>query len=190
GKVVTMPEIDQVSLEQYRRLAAVLEEMQGQRPLKSLMISSAFPREGKTLTSTNLALTFSDTFKRRVLLIDADFRRPSIHELFGLRNDVGLVDVVRGTDPAVALVPVTSTLTILQSGRAQSSPLAALSSERMRSVVADLASQYDWVLMDTPPGGLLTDAQLVARASDGVLFLIAAGVTPYALVQRAIAELG
>src|SRR5206468_5955501 len=106
-----------------------------------------------------------------VLLIDADFRRPCIHELFGLMNVAGLADALRSSDGQIEPVPVSPTLSVLPAGQPDGSPIAALSSDRMRMVVAEAAKQFDWVLLDTPPVGLLSDAHLVARVTDGVLFV-------------------
>src|SRR5204862_3734359 len=141
-------ETNPVSIEQYRRLATTLHSIQAGRPLKTLMVSSAVPNEGKSLTITNLALTLSDAYNRRVLLIDADFRRPCIHELFGLMNVHGLADALRSDDARLKLVEVSSTLSVLPAGQASGNPMAALSSDRMRTVVAQAASQFDWVLLD------------------------------------------
>ena len=154
------------------------------------MVTSATPQEGKTLTVTNLALTLSEAYHQRVLLIDADLRRPSVHEVFGIPSGAGLADVVSDRGRAMPLVELSPCLSVLTAGRRLASPLAMLTSERMRAVIDDAASQFDWVLLDTPPVGLLPDAQLVARLSEGVLFVIAAGVTPYPLVRHAVNELG
>jgi protein-tyrosine kinase len=190
GKLVVTRETGPVAIEQYRRLAATLHELQATRGLKSLMVSSALPREGKTLTVANLALTLSESYRRRVLLIDADFHRPSIHELFGISNVAGLADALRSSDVRLQPVQVSATLSVLPAGRIADSATAALSSDRLQTVVADASARFDWILVDTPPVGMLTDAHLVARATDGVLFVIAAGVTPYALVLRSLAEIG
>src|SRR4051812_47723561 len=85
GKLI-LSHADPVAVEQYRRLAATLHELQAAHGVKTLMVTSAVPREGKTLTISNLALTLSESYGRRVLLIDADLRRPSIHEVFGVPN--------------------------------------------------------------------------------------------------------
>src|SRR5712691_10806556 len=92
NKLVIGEDADHSVVEQYRRLAAVLHHAQNQRGARSVMIASAVAAEGKTLTATNLALTLSHSFERRVLLIDADLRRPSVHDVFRLPNDCGLVD--------------------------------------------------------------------------------------------------
>ncbi len=189
-KLVVGAQADPMVLEQYRRLAASLHDLQVQHGLKTLMVASALPQEGKTLTVANLAVTLSESFHRRVLLIDADLRRPSLHTLFGIPNEAGLADLVRGGTTGVPAIAVSPSLGILTAGRMELNPLAPLMSEHLGSVIAHAASQFDWVLLDTPPIGLLPDAQLVARASEGVLFVIAAGTTPYTLVQRSIADLG
>jgi capsular exopolysaccharide synthesis family protein len=186
----SIPGIDAVSIEEYRRLAAVLENMRTERSLKCLVVSSACPNEGKTLTTTNLGVTLSESFKRRVLLVDADLRRPSLHELFKLPNDCGLADMLRSQHTDVTESQVSPTLAVLPAGRTHGAPISILSTDRMQLIVADAMSRFDWVLIDTPPMGILTDAQLVARVSDGVLFVIAAGMTPYTLVQKTLAEIG
>jgi len=190
AKLVAGPDLSPPIIEEYRRLAAVLHDLQQQQGLKTLMVTSAAPREGKTLTIANLALTLSESYHQRVLLIDADLRRPSVHDVFGVANGPGISDLVNAGRPAVPVVQVSTHLSLLTAGRRLASPLAMLTSDRMRAVVSDMATRYDWVLLDTPPVGLLPDAQLAARLTQGVLFVIAAGVTSYALVQRAIAEVG
>jgi protein-tyrosine kinase len=190
NKLVIGPDILPVTVEQYRRLAGVLHDLHEKHGLKTLMVSSALPQEGKTLTVANVALTLSESFHQRVLLVDADLRRPSLHDVFGIPNGTGLSDVVNGTGSAISPVMISPCLSVLTAGRRLSSPLAMLTSERIRDVVVDAAAHFDWVLLDTPPVGFLPDAQLVARLSDAVLFVIAAGSTPFAMVQRAIADLG
>jgi protein-tyrosine kinase len=190
GKLIVTPEMDSVSVEQYRRLAAALQELQIARGLRSLMVSSALPGEGKTLTVSNLALTLSESYRRQVLLIDADLRRPSVHDVFGLSNAVGLADALRTPDTRVRPHQVSSTLSVLPAGRIEDNPVAALSSDTLQAVITEATSRFEWVLLDTPPVGLLTDAHLVARATEGVVFVIGAGLAPYTLVQRSLAEIG
>lgn len=190
GKLVVAPHTDQISVEQYRRLAATLHDLHVDRSVRTLMITSAAPREGKTLTTTNLALTLSESYNFRVLLIDADLRRPSIHEVFGIPNATGLGDALRSEHAVLSTVEVSPHLTVLPAGRAIEDPMAGLTSNRMRALIHEAVTKFDWVLLDTPPIGLMSDANLLARLADGVLFVIGAGVTPYKVVNRAIAEIG
>jgi capsular exopolysaccharide synthesis family protein len=190
GPVVGSPQISPAAVEQYRRLAAVLHEAQVERGIKSLVVSSAVPREGKTLTITNLALTLSDGYHSRVLLIDADLRRPAVHDVLGIPNTRGLKEALQGDSASVRLVDVSRFLSVLPAGQPTPNPVAELTGERMASILREAAKSFDWVLIDTPPMGLLPDAQHLARLTDGVLLVIGAGSTDYNIVQRAIAEVG
>jgi capsular exopolysaccharide synthesis family protein len=178
-----------VSIEQYRKLAAVLHDEQVQGGLKSVMITSALPGEGKTLTAVNLALTLAESYERRVLLIDADLRAPSLHHTLHISNDRGLGDALRHGHE-LSFVEVSSGLTVLCAGNPGRNPLAGLTSKRMEEILQHCAGQFDWVLVDTPPVGVLPDAQVLARLTGAVLFVIGAGSTPAPAVERSIAELG
>jgi capsular exopolysaccharide synthesis family protein len=178
-------------VEQYRRIAAALHHANAQRGVRSVMVGSAVAAEGKTLSATNIALTLSHSFDRRVLLIDADLRRPSLHDMFGLPNDHGLVDSLRV--PTGGRLPVHAAarnLWILTAGRGTSDPMSGLVSETMKQLLNDAAEQFDWVIVDTPPVALMPDANLLASLIDGALLVVSAHTTPYPLVQRAAAAIG
>ncbi len=181
---------DPVLVEQYRRLAASLYDAQVQRSVRTVMVTSAVPREGKTLTTLNLALTLSESYNRRVLVVDADLRRPSIHSVLGIPNTQGLCDALRDQELAVPLVERSPNLTVLTAGHAGATLLAGLTSERMGILLDEFERAFDWVLIDTPPVGFLPDAQLLARLIQAVVFVIGAGVTPAPVVERAVAALG
>lgn len=190
SKLVATAGINAMSLEEYRRLAAALHKMQAEHGLKSLIVTSALPREGKTLTVTNLALTLSESYGRRVLLIDGDLRHPSIHEILCLPNAVGLSDGLRADGIQVPVNELSPTLSVLTAGQAGTNAVEGLASDRMKALIDEGAGRFDWVLVDTPPIGLLSDAKFMASLVDGVLLVIGARQTPYALVQRAVSELG
>jgi capsular exopolysaccharide synthesis family protein len=179
-----------VPLEQYRRLAATLHDVQQQQGLKTVMLTSALPSEGKTLTTVNLGLTLSGSYDRKVLVIDADLRWPSIHKMLGVANSSGLSEALQADRLELPIKQVSPRLSVLTAGRPEVTPLAGLTSARMASLVEHCASHFDWVLIDTPPVGLLPDAQLLARLTRAVVFVIGAGSTPAAAVTRAVAELG
>lgn len=190
GKLVTDAGISPAALEQYRRLAVTLHQIKAERPFKVLMVSSALPLEGKTLTSVNVALTLSESYKSRVLLIDADLRRPSLHSLFALPNTKGLSDTLRGAEQPLPTLSVSNQLTVVLAGRADRDPIAGLTSQRMRDILSQAAEQFDWIILDTPPVGLISDARLLANLTDGVLLVTGAGSTDYKVVRNAIDELG
>jgi protein-tyrosine kinase len=190
-KVVVDQAMMPASREQYRRLAAALHQNQSASGLKVVMISSAVASEGKTLTAANLALTFSESYHRSVLLIDGDLRRPSIHTVFGITDELGLSDGLSAPDERpLTLHQVTQRLTVLPGGKPISDPMAGLTSDRMRRLIEEARDAFDWVIIDTPPVGILTDANLLASMVDGAVLVVKAEATPYPLVQRAIDVLG
>jgi Mrp family chromosome partitioning ATPase len=113
-----------------------------------------------------------------------------VHEIFRLSNAKGLIDGLRADGGDLSLLPVTPLLSVLPAGRASSNPMAGLTSDRMRVVLEEAASVFDWVLLDAPPVGIMPDAHLLARLTEGVIFVIAAGSTPYDLIDRALTEIG
>ncbi len=190
GKLVVSPAAPPGSVEQYRKLAATLHHAHTQSGVKVVMIGSALPGEGKTLTATNLAVTLSESYRRTVLIIDADLRRPTMHDIFQIPNIAGLNEALAASGelpPAFALSP---RLTLLPAGRPNPDPMGLLTSAAMRDLVKSAAAGFDWVVIDTPPVGLLTDANLLARIVDAVVMVVAAGTGSYRILQRAADALG
>lgn len=178
-------------VEQFRKLAATLHHTQTDRGIKSVMVTSAVAGEGKTLTATNVALTLSESYKRRVLLVDADLRKPTLHGVFQLPNISGLSDGLQARDERrLALVEISPYLTVLTAGRPDPDPMHLLISKRMQQVLDEAGARFDWVILDTPPVGILTDANLLAAMVDAALLVVRAGSTPYLYVQRATEAIG
>ncbi len=144
------------AVEQYRRLAATLHHLQSERGIKVVMVTSALSGEGKSLTSTNLALTLSQSYRRRVLLIDGDLRRPSIHQIFEVQNSQGLSEGIKSdSEEKLSITEIFENLSILTAGKPDPDPMSSLTSERMRRIVAEARMKFDWVIIDTPPVALL-----------------------------------
>jgi protein-tyrosine kinase len=191
GRIVAAPGAPAVLAEQYRRLAATLHHAQLVQGTKVVMVTSAHPGDGKTLTAANLALTLSESYRRDVLLVDADLRRPSLHELFGVPNMAGLNEGLKARrDDKLAVLKITETLTLLPAGRPDPDPMSSLTSNRMAEILREGAGRFDWVVVDTAPLGVLTDANLLSTMVDGALLVIRAEVTPYAAVTKAVDALG
>ena len=190
-KIVVGEQASPQLVERCQHLAAALHHAQVQRGVRSVLIASGISAEGKSLTATNLALTLSHSYQRRVLLIDADLRRPTLHEIFQLPNEVGLRDSLRpvGAKP-LALQRVSPTLWVLTAGRPDPDPMSALVSDTMKQLIAEAVRQFDWVVIDTSPVVLLPDANLLASMVDGALLVVAANRTPYALAKKAIDAIG
>jgi capsular exopolysaccharide synthesis family protein len=190
-KLVVTPSISPISLEQYRRLAATLHRRQADRRIKTVLVASTMAGEGKTLTAVNLALTFSESYGRNVLLIDGDLRRPTTHDVLEVPNILGSgVGLTTETDQKLSLIQVSPRLSVLTAGQPDADPMDRLASDRMRRVLAEAAAQFDWVIIDTPPVGTVPDATLLATMADVVLLVVQAGRTPARLVQRTVEALG
>ena len=190
-KVVVDHDMLPASREQYRRLAATLHQTQSSTGLKVVMVVSAAASEGKTLTAANLALTLSESYRRRVLLIDGDLRRPALDTLFRIDGSPGLHEgLTSDVEQLISLRQISQRLLVLPAGEATSDPIAGLTGERMRRLINEARNSFDWVIVDTPPVGLLPDANLLASMADGAILVVRAEATPYDLVQRAIDALG
>ena len=182
---------DPALTEQFRRLAATLHHAQQANGLRSVMVTSASPGDGKTLTAINLAIVLAESYRYNVLLIDADLRRPSIPNIAELGEGSGLSEVLRAsTEQKLALVPITSRLTLLPAGQPVSNSIEALTSPRMRQILEEANTRFDWVVLDAPPVGLTSDARLLTSFVGGAIFVIHAGKSQYPAVQKGIDLLG
>lgn len=178
-------------VEQFRRLAAQLHHAQQANGIRSVMVTSAKAGDGKTLTAVNLALVLAESYRGNVLLMDADLRRPSIPSVVDLGEGSGLSEALRAaTEQKLALVPLAPTLTLLPAGQPIANSLEALTSPRMKQILDEAVTRFDWVILDAPPVGLTADARLLTQMVDGSLFVVRAGETQYDEVQKAIDALG
>jgi capsular exopolysaccharide synthesis family protein len=170
---------DSFVAEQFRTLRARLDALAAERPVRTIAVTSAMPDEGKTTAALNLALVSSMNLGRRVLLVDCDLRRPKVHIALGLRPECGLAEVLTGdgtADRAVMKLDGTN-LCVLPVRATPSNPSELLASERMRTLVEELARSYDQVIFDTPPTLALPDAKTVSELTDGLVFVVRASQT-------------
>jgi protein-tyrosine kinase len=190
-KLVIHEKAGHACVEQYRRVAAMLHQLQEEQGTKVLMIGSTQPSEGKTLTAANLALTLSESYRRRVLLIDADLRRPSLHTLFQIDAPTGLSDRLRGGGQGpLRVFQLSEHLSLLPGGKPDTDPMAGLTSGRLGKIIEQASNDYDWIILDTPPVALQPDARLLAGIAGAVIFVIGAGTTRAALIKHAVETIG
>ncbi len=157
---------------------------------QSLVVTSSGPGEGKTAVASNLALALAQTGER-VLLLDADMRRPRAHEIFAERQEPGLSNVLVGdTKISEAIRTVAETgLSILTAGRIPPNPAELLGSKRFEECLAALKEHFAWIIIDTPPVMAVTDAQIVAHIAEGVLFVVGSEMTGRNVAQTAVEQL-
>lgn len=190
AKLITAGE-SQDAFTEYRRLAATLFQTQVEHQIRTVMVTSAMPAEGKSLTAANLALTLANAYRKSVLLIDGDTRRPTLHQMFGSSCEVGFLECLRhGRLLPSAAVRVAEGLDLLAGGTPWADPVSELSSPKVREFFADAGRSYDWIVVDTPPAVVLPDAELLAPVVDACLLVIQAGRTPFKKVQRVVETLG
>lgn len=176
--------------EAYRALRTNVQFSRPDSPIQTLIITSSSPSEGKTTTAANLAITMAQA-GRRVLLIDADLRRPSMHKLFGIPRDNGLKELLfspvnRGAEVQTSTV---ENLDLLTAGSTAPNPSELLGSKRMRDLLASLREEYDLIVVDAPPVLAATDAVLLSTEVDATLFVVEAGSTQDHQMEHAVEQL-
>ncbi|NIK79543.1 capsular exopolysaccharide synthesis family protein [Paenibacillus castaneae] len=162
--------------EGYRMLRTNIEFSTINQKLQVIMVTSSKPSEGKSTTCANMAVAFAQANKR-VLLIDADLRKPSQHLIFGKSNRFGLTTALFNKDELLKVIQHTNTenLSIIHSGPIPPNPSELLSSDQMADLLVSVREMYDVIIIDTPPILSVTDAQIVATQSDGVVLVVNSG---------------
>jgi non-specific protein-tyrosine kinase len=191
NELITVSEPRSPLSEAYRALRTNVDFASLDRTLKTLVVTSAELGEGKSTTLANLAVVSAQA-GRKVVLVDADLRRPTLHLVFGLGNDTGLTTAMMD-EAALASPPLQETgiegLSVLTSGPLPPNPAELMGSRRMEEVIATLAEKADQVLFDTPPVVAVTDAAVLATKVDGVLLVISAGKTRREYARTAVQRL-
>ena len=186
-------------VEQFRSLRSRLYELRSHQPLKSILISSAMPQEGKSFIAVNLAMCLAMHQNSKVLLIDGDMRRYTLHKIIGcssqpglasyLSGDAQMLDVMQqyaGTDdPNLRRLEA---LTFIGGGNASEKAGDLAANGNFSNLIQTLSSLFDWIVIDSSPVGLVSDAAALARSCDGVLLVAREGVTQVADAQRAVSE--
>jgi polysaccharide biosynthesis transport protein len=175
-----------ITTEAYRMLRATLLVAQAETPPKTLLFTSGRHGEGKTVTAINTAAVLAQ-MGVRVLLIDADLRCSACHIVLGIENKAGLAEVLAGRwDPSDVIRPTVSEhLFVLSSGSVPRNPAELVGSKQMHAVLASLQEQYDYILIDSPPVMLASDAMLLSTMADGVVLVANAQRTPKQVVRAA-----
>src|SRR5262245_22285522 len=180
-----------LAAEQYRSLRTRIARAENGRTVRTIVVTSPAKGDGKSLTAANLAITMSHEFQQRVLLVDADLRRPSLHQMFGISESPGVADVLTGAaDLGDALVRLPDGhLTILPSGTSVRQPAELLGSASMRRILDSLRTRFDRILIDMPPAAPLADVQILSPMADAILLIVRAGITPRPAIEQALGGL-
>lgn len=190
GNLVTMYDNSSTSAEAYRTLRTNLLFSASRQFVRRLIVTSASPKEGKSITAANLAVAFAQQ-GQRVLLIDCDLRRPALHKVFSIRQRPGLTEVLNGEVVLAAAILKTAipNLCVLPAGAISTNPSELLGGSTMLVLLDSLSANYDTVLIDTPPLLAASDAAILSKIADGVLVVVRAGMTERAAVQEGMYQL-
>jgi tyrosine-protein kinase Etk/Wzc len=188
--LVTVHDAGSAGAEAYRTLRTNLIFSQSVQSLRTIVVTSAAPSEGKTTTAGNMAVSFAQQ-GMRVLIADCDLRRSRLHKLFGISREPGLTEFVLGQVDQDAVVRETAVpgLYVLPSGQLPPNPAELLGGNKMRDALAKLSEAFDLVVLDTPPLLAASDAAILATLADGVVMVVRAGVTEIEAGQQAIQQL-
>jgi capsular exopolysaccharide synthesis family protein len=192
-----------VGVEQFRSLRSRIQEFRDLRNLKTLLVSSGLPQEGKSFIAVNLAINLARHKSSKVLLIDGDMRCSSLHHYLGSEFHPGLPDYLSGKatlqevmqtaeeakerDPA--MTAVLNNITFIPGGDGGDLAADLSASKRFDDLLSTVAPYFDWIIVDSPPVLLVSDAVNLARACDAVLLVARSGVTTFPVAQRAQQEL-
>jgi protein-tyrosine kinase len=183
----TNSEEDSAGKEVFRTLRTRLYQVRAVQPLRTVLVTSALPGEGKTFVTSNLAQSLVRQRERRTLIIDADLRLSALHVPLGAESSPGLSDYLlgeldefsvmqRGKDENLFLIP---------GGRSIANPTELLGNGKFEQLLERLSPVFDWILIDSPPTIPVSDSSILAKHSDGVLMVVRAGSTPFDLAQKA-----
>ena len=165
--------------EAYRSIRTNIEFSNIDRDLKVIMITSTQPNEGKSTVISNLAATFASLENKKVLIMDCDLRNPSAHKMFGVSNLSGITDVLTGQKDVSKCIEATKIegLDILKVGKVPPNPSEMLQSNKMKNFIEVVKEYYDYVFIDAPPVGVVTDASIISQYADGVILLVGCNET-------------
>jgi succinoglycan biosynthesis transport protein ExoP len=176
--------------EAYRKLRTSLIFSQTTRELRKVVVTSSSAAEGKSTTAANLAISFAQQ-GMRVLIVDADLRRPSIHQIFRLEREPGLSELIldRATLEQVTQQTLVPNLWAVTAGVQPPNPAEMIAGPRMRSIIGMFDAQFDMIIFDTPPILAASEGPVLSVRSDGVVVVVRAGETDRRSVQLAVHQL-
>jgi len=177
-------------MEEYRTLRSRLYDLRDRMPLRTLLVTSSLPKEGKSFTASNLAQVLSRQHGRRVLLIDADLRGPRLHLMLGTFAKPGLSDYLQGVNDEFSIIqrgPLEN-LFFIPSGTEIEQPAELVGNGKLKMLVQRLEPLFDWIIVDSPPAVPVSDASVLAKACDGVVLVVRSNSTPADVARKARQE--
>ena len=179
GKLVSLTDQESAGAEAFRLISVRLYDMRHDRHLKSLLITSTIPQEGKSMVSANLACTLAKGGHEKVLLIEGDVRRPTLAQKLGMESRAGLCELLRkevSLFQSIVHLP-DAKMWVLPSGQVDGNPLELLQSQKLSPLMTQLVGYFDWIIIDSPPVLPVADASVWSAFADGILLVTRYGIT-------------
>lgn len=174
-------------IEEFVRIRTNIEYLNVDDDLKKIIFTSTNKNEGKSVITSNVAYSFSNLENKKILLIDCDLRNPSIHKVFKVSNLNGLIDIlVKGKSFDECKISINKNLDILTVGKIPPNPSEILSSKKMKRFIEMVSENYDYVFIDTPPIGAVSDASILASYTDKIIYVISSGDSEEDQVKNAM----
>lgn len=176
--------------EEFRTLRSRLYHLREKMTLKTLLVTSALPKEGKSFTSANLAQVIVRQHGRRVLLIDGDLRGPRLHLMLGTTPGPGLSDYLQGRNDEFSIMQrgMLENLFFIPSGTGIEDPAELVGNGKLKLLLQRVEPLFDWIIIDSPPAVPVADASLLAKACDGVIMVVRSNATPSDVARKARQE--
>lgn len=187
GRLFSYTDSYSVISEQYRVLRTHLYNLSPVKPLRSILITSSQDQEGKSTTAANLAYTLSLDTRKKTILIDADFRKPTIHKFFSISKEPGFTDIILGKAAIEDFTekPVIGGLHIIPSGSPVPNPSEIMASPQIKETIDKLTVKFDFVIFDSPPVLHVADASILGSLCDGVLLVVKSEMTQKSMIYDA-----
>jgi protein-tyrosine kinase len=176
--------------EEFRTLRSRLYQTREKQPLSKLLVTSPLPKEGKSFIAANLAQVIVRQHGKRALLIDADLRNPQLHNLLGTEPGPGISEYLRSENDEFSIIQRGSmeNLFLIPAGRNSGNPAELVANGRLKFLLNRVEPMFDWIIIDSPPAALMSDAALLANYCDGVLLVVRSNNTPIDAARKARAE--
>ena len=171
--------------EAYRLIRTNIEFSNVDENIKTILITSSQPNEGKSTVISNLAATFASLENKKVLVMDCDLRNPSVHKMFGISNISGITDVLTGQKDIDKCIEKTNikNLDVLKVGKIPPNPSEMLLSKKMKDFMDVIKEYYDYIFIDSPPIGVVADANILTQYADGTILLVGSNETDIEAVK-------
>lgn len=189
--VFANPALSEHGAEQFRTLRSRLYQARTNQTLRTLLVTSSVPGEGKTFVAVNLVQAIVRQPDRRALIMDADLRCPRVHTMLGAPSTPGLTDYLRGEINEIGVIQhgPEGNLCMIPGGSEVTNPSELLSNGRLEALIRRMTPVFDWIIIDSPPCLPVADASILAGVCDAVLLVVKAGTTPSSIAQRSSQEL-